>query len=135
MKHTFLITEDYFRSLDFNQALQTVVTDDDATVEVIEVGCGKTATIQRYQRTELGGDDRNNLHNHPLGLVHILRRTESLYYLQALQGLGLTLLTGVIVGTVAQFVRDRVEVKVSQQVADSLGTHFGNKLVRIVIGQ
>ena len=47
-----LITQNHFGSLDLNQSLQAVVTDDDATVEVVQVGSGETAAVQRNQRTK-----------------------------------------------------------------------------------
>ena len=37
LQHTLLITEDYLRSLDFHQSLQTVVTNYNTTIEVIEI--------------------------------------------------------------------------------------------------
>ena len=64
-------------------------------------------------------------------MVDLLARTEGLDDLKALQGVGLALLRRVVVGTVAQFVGQCVEVEVGEQVVDGLGTHLGNELVGI----
>ena len=37
LQHAFLIAQDNLRSLDLHQTLQTVVTNDDATIEVVQV--------------------------------------------------------------------------------------------------
>ena len=133
LEHTFLVTENHLWSLDLDESFQTVVTDDDTTIEVVEVGSGETATVQRNQRTQLWRNDRNDLHDHPLRLVHILGATESLHDLQTLQGLGLAHLAGVAVGTVTQLIAELVEVDLLEQVKDSLGTHLGDELRRISI--
>jgi len=133
LQHTLLVAENHLGGLDFHQSLQTVVTDDDATIEVIEVGGGETATIQRHQRTQLGRDDRNNLEDHPFGIVHGRGATESLYNLKTLQSLGLAHLAGIVVGTVAKLIAQGIEVEVFEQVKHSLGTHLGNELVRIAV--
>ena len=46
LKHTFLITKNNLGGLNLNQSFQTVVANNNATIEVVEVGGSKTATIQ-----------------------------------------------------------------------------------------
>ena len=106
MQHALLVAQDDFRSVNLHEALQAVVADDDATVEVVQVGGGKTTAIQRNERTQFGRCHGNNLHNHPLGTVDALFHTlaECLDDLQTLQGLVLALYRRVGVGTVAQFI-------------------------------
>ena len=55
LKHTLLVAENHLGSFDFNESFQTVVTYDDTTVEVVEVGGGETAAVQWHERTQLGG--------------------------------------------------------------------------------
>ena len=104
MKHTFLVAENHFGRLYFHQSFQTIIADDDAAIEVVEVGCCKTSSIQRHQRTKLWRCHGNNLHDHPLGTVDVFAGTECLYHLQTLQGFRLSLLCRVVIGTVAQLV-------------------------------
>ncbi len=106
LKHTLLITHNHVRSLDFDKAFETVVADDDTTVEVVEVGGGETAAIQRDQRTQLGRDDRDDFDNHPFRSVFrtLTAVAESLEHVQTLQQIFLTLLGGLTVGAVAQLV-------------------------------
>ena len=110
LQHTFLVTENHLGSLNLDQTFQTVVTNDNAAIEVVEVGGGETATIQRHERAQFGRDNGDNLENHPLWAIDFGARTESFYHLQAFQSLGFTLLAGVVIGAVAQFVRQCVEV-------------------------
>ena len=133
LKHTFLVAENDIGSLDFEQTLETVVADEHATVEIIEVGSGETAAVESYQRTKVGRRDGDNLHDHPLRTVAVLAGTEGLDNLQTLKGLVLTLDAGIGIGTVAQLVGKFVEVDAREEVVNGLGTHLGNKLVRIAV--
>ena len=93
MEHTLFVTKDYLRGFDFHQSLQTVVTNDDTAIEIVQVGCGETATVQRNEWTQFWWCHRNDFHNHPFGTVNLAAGTECLYYLQALQCLRLALLS------------------------------------------
>ena len=135
MEHTFLVAENHLRSLDLHQSLQTVVTNDDATIEVVEVGCGETSTIQGHQRAQLGRRNGNDLHDHPLRPVCLTAAAECLHHLQTFQSLGLTLLRRVVVGSATQFLCQQVEVEIHEQVVDCLGTHFGDKLIGVGVLQ
>ena len=97
MKHALLVTHDDFRSLNLDKAFQSVVADNNATVKFIDVRGGKAATIQRHQRTQIGWNNGNDVHNHPLGavihttLLHgALRLTERLDNIKTLEGILLT---------------------------------------------
>ena len=80
-----------------------------------------------------GWNNGYHLQYHPLGAVHVLARAEHLHHLTALEGIGLALLRCLVAGTVAQLVRELVEVELGEQVIDSLSTHLSDKLVRIAI--
>ena len=133
LEHTFLVAQNNLGGLDLHESLQAVVTDDDAAVEVVQVGCGETATIEGNERTELRRCDGDNLHDHPLGTVDVAAAAECLDDLEALQGLGLALLRRVGAGTVAELVGECVEVEGGEEVVDGLGTHLGDELVGIGI--
>ena len=52
---------------------QTIIANDYATIQVIEVRGCKTSAIQRHQRTQFGGNNGNYVHYHPLGAVVAVR--------------------------------------------------------------
>ena len=131
LQHALLVAEDDLRGLDLDEPFQTVVADDDAAVEVVQVRRGETSAVQRHQRAQLGRDHRNDAQHHPFGLVLALRSAERLDDVQALQGFGLTLLRGLGRGLVTQGVGHRVEVDLFQQRVDGLGTHLRDELVGI----
>ena len=135
MEHTLLIAQNNLRSLDFHQAFQAVVADNDATVEIVQVGRGETASVQRHERTQLGRYHRNDFENHPFRTVDPCAGPEGFNNLQALQGLRLTLLARVVVGAVAQLVRDRVQVQIGQQIIDGFSSHLGNELIGVRVLQ
>ncbi len=45
---------------------QTVVAVDDTPVEVVQVGGGEAAAVQRHQRAQFGRDHRHDVEDHPL---------------------------------------------------------------------
>ena len=92
LKHTLLITKDYFGSFDFDESLQTIVTNQDTTIEVVQVRRCKTPTIKRHEWAKIRRCDRQNLHNHPFWTIRFFACTERFNNLKSLQGLIFTLL-------------------------------------------
>src|SRR5438034_10551904 len=60
--------------LKFNEPLQPVVPVEDATVQIVQIRGREAPTVERHQRAELRRDDRDDLENHPLGLVARLQK-------------------------------------------------------------
>ena len=133
LQHTLLVAQDHLRRLDFDQALQTVVADNHASIQVVQVRSGETTAVQRHERTQLGGDNRNHFQNHPLGLVDLARLAERLDNMQPLQRLGLTLLGSLRSGLVAERIGQLVQIHALQQRIDRLGAHLRDELVRIAV--
>ena len=133
LQHALLVAQDHLRRLDLDQTLQTVVADDDAAVEVVQVRRGEAAAVQRHQRTQLGRNHRDHVEYHPLGFVAAVRGTERLDDVQALERFALTLLRSLGRGLVAQRVGHRVEIHLLEQGVDRLGAHLGHELVRVVV--
>src|SRR5690606_17904364 len=50
LQHALLVADDDLRRIEFQQATQAVVAVDDAAVEVVEIGGGEAADVQRNQR-------------------------------------------------------------------------------------
>ena len=79
LEHALLVAKDDLGRLDLDHALEAVVTDDHTTIEVVEVRRSEAATIQRDEWAQIGWDDGEDLHDHPLGAVDVLGGTEALY--------------------------------------------------------
>ena len=133
LKHTLLVAQNHLRCLDFDKAFQTVVADDDAAIQIVQVRCCEAAAIERNQRTQLRRNHGDNLQNHPLRTVLALRCAERFNNLQTLQSLALTLLRCLGIGFVAQIVRKVVKIQFGEQVVDGLCAHFCNKFVGVSI--
>jgi hypothetical protein len=69
LQHTLFVTHDDVRCAQLNQALQTVVTVDDAAVQIVQIRGRETATIQRHQRAQFRRNDRHDIQNHPFRRV------------------------------------------------------------------
>ena len=67
LKHAFFVACDDLRRVEFDQALQAVVTVDDAAVQVVQIGCRKPAAVECNHRPEVRRDDRDGGENHPFG--------------------------------------------------------------------
>ena len=65
LQHAFLVADDDVRCTEIQQTLQAVVTVDDTTIQIIEVGRRKTTTIKLYHRAQLRRNNRNNIQDHP----------------------------------------------------------------------
>ena len=101
LKHALLVAEDDFRCLDFDEPLEAVVADDNAAVEVVQVGGGETSAVQRDEGPQFRRNDRNDLQHHPFGFVDFARLAERLDDVEPLEGFGLALLRGLRAGLVA----------------------------------
>ena len=131
LQHAFLVAQDDIRCFDFDQPFQTVVTDNHATVQVVQVGSGETAAVQRNEGTQFWRDHGDHLEDHPLGFIHFARFAECFHNVQALECFGLALLRGLRAGLVAQRIGELVEVHALQQRVDRFGAHHGDELVRV----
>ena len=89
LEHALLVVEHDLRGAELDEALQTVVTVDHTTVEVVEVGGGETATVELHHRAQVRRDDRDHVEHHGLRLV--AGGQERVDDLQTLQGAGLAL--------------------------------------------
>jgi hypothetical protein len=135
LQHALLVAQDHLGRLDVNQALEAVVADDDAPVEVVEVGRGKPAPFERHERAQLGGDDRDDAHDHPLGTIVrlLLRLAEGLDHLQALERVGLALLARLGAHLHAQVGGILLQVYALEERLDGLAADLGDELLGVVV--
>ena len=69
LQHPLLVADDDVGGSQLHQPLEAVVAVDDAAVEVVEVGGGEAAAVERHQRPQLRRDHRHHGQDHPLGAV------------------------------------------------------------------
>ena len=121
LKHTLFVADNDVGGAEFLQTLQTVVTVDDAAVQVVQVGGGETAAIERNERTQVRRNDGNDFQDHPLGLVVGLEES-----FNNLEALGELLLLGLALGLLrffTQFDAEGRKVEFFEQATDGFGAH------------
>ncbi|CDB20738.1 predicted protein [Blautia sp. CAG:52] len=120
LQHTFFISYDNIRGSQLQQSFQTVVTVDDTTVQIIQVRCSKTSTVQLYHRTQIRRNNRYNIHDHPLRSVTGF--PECFYNFQTFDDTG-TFLSGCIFQSGFQFYGFCFQVYGLQQLFDRFCAH------------
>ena len=128
LQHPLLVADDHVGRLQLHELLQPVVAVDDAPVEVVEVRGGEAAAVERHQRTQLGGNHRDDVEDHPLRLVVALAEgvdhAEPLGELLAflLRRLGVDLVDGQV-GDVGDLARGDAQLlaHVGQRTGEVLG--------------
>ena len=128
LQHPLFVADDDAGRAQFDQALQTVVTIDHATVEVVEVGRRETAAIERNQRTQVRRDHRDHFHDHPFwavaGIEEILDDLQALHQLLLLQVRSGRSQFG------AQFAGDLLEFHACEKFEDGFGAdHCGEGIL------
>ncbi len=123
LQHALFVAHDHFRRVQVHQLLQPVVAVDHAAIEVVEIGRGEAAAIERHQRAQLRGNDRQHVENHPLRLVAAL--AEGLDDLEALGILELLLRGGLGLHALAQLDAELVDLHALEQFLDGFGAHHG----------
>ena len=85
LQHALLVAHDDVGRAQLDEPLQPVVAVDDAAVEVVEIGGGEAAAVERHQRAQLRRDHRHDFEDHPFRPA--VRLDEGLDQLQALDQL------------------------------------------------
>jgi hypothetical protein len=106
-----------------HQLLQPVVAVDDAAVKIVQIGSGEAAAIEWNQRTQLRRNDRDDIEDHPAGLVAAL--AEGLNHFQALGILEPLLQRALVLHLLAQLDRQTIGVDALEKLLNSLGAHHG----------
>ena len=127
LQHALFVADNDIGGPQFNQPLEAIVAVDHPPIEIIEIGSRKTPAIQRHQRPQFGRDDRDDLEDHPFGLVlgtdKGLDDFKPLDDLERLQrGLGLGQLD-------QQLFAFALEIDGQQKLFDRLGADAGGKAV------
>ena len=69
LQHALFVADDDVRRAQLDQPLQAVVAVDDAAIEIVQVGRGEAAAVERHQRPQIGRDHRHDGQDHPFRLV------------------------------------------------------------------
>jgi hypothetical protein len=117
LQHALLVVHDDVRRLQVQQPLEAVVPVDDAPVQVVEVAGREAAAVELHHRAELRRDDRDDVEDHPLGVVAAAQ--EGGDHLEALDGPRLALALGGVDG-LAQLRGLSLEVHALEQLAHGL---------------
>ena len=128
LEHTLLVADDDLGGVELEELLETVVSVDDAAVEVVEVGGREAAAVELYHRTDIGGNDGNHVEDHPFGAV--AREQEALHHVEPLEDAD-PLLAGGGLQLLAQLLGELFEVDFREQLLDGLGAHARLKIVLI----
>src|SRR5262249_40587340 len=121
LQHAFFVADNDVRRAELDQPLQSVVAVDDAAIEIVEIGRGKTSTVERHQRPQIGRDHRYDRQDHPFWLVAGIDEG-----LDQLEALGDLLLLDVAVGLRefgAQFGLHLLKVDTLEHLADRFRTN------------
>ncbi len=127
LQHPLLVADDDVGRAQLDQALQAVVAVDDAPVEVVEVGRGEAAAVERHQRPQIGRNDRHVGEDHPLRLVAGLH--ERLDQLEPLGELLRLEFRGRFRDLDAQVRRDLFQIERLEHLADRFGADHGGEAV------
>ena len=126
LQHALFVAHDDVGRVQLHQLLEPVVAVDDAAVEIVQVGGGEAAAIERHQGAQLGRQHRNHVQDHPLGLVAAL--AEGVHDAQPLGVLDALLQAGVGLHLFAQLVAELIDIDVAQEFLDRFGAHDGAEL-------
>ena len=130
LQHTLLVVHDNLGSTQLQQTLQTVVTVNHTTVQVVQVGGRETATVQLNHRAQFRRNNRNNIQNHTQRGV--IGGQEGVNNLQTLQSAGLLLtLTGL--NDLLESLSLSLQVEGLQTLLNSLCAHRALKVQAVLI--
>src|SRR5699024_3782839 len=120
VKHTFLVAHDDIRRSKLQKSLQTIVSVDDPSVQVVQVGSGETSAVQLHHRTKVRGNHRDRRHDHPFRTVSGF--TEGFHNFQTFYNTGALLAAGVRQLRL-QLLRVLIQVDGFQKLHDGFCSH------------
>ena len=130
LEHALLVADNDFGSVELEELLETVVSVDNTTVEVVEVGGREAAAVELYHRADIGRNYRNYVEDHPLGTV--ARNAEALYYVEPLENAD-SLLSGHALELLVELSRELFEVDFRKQLLNGLSAHSSLEVVLVFL--
>src|SRR5579883_1123488 len=126
LQHALFVADDDVRRVKLHELLQAVVAVDDAAVEVVQIGRGEAAAIERHKRAQLGRKHWDDVENHPFGFIAAF--AESLKHLQALGVLDALLERGIALHLLAELIGKLVHLDPAEELLDGFRPHLGHEL-------
>ena len=133
LQHAFLVAHDHVGRIERHQLLETVVAVDHAAIEIVEIGGGETAAVERHERTQLRRNHRNVIENHPLGFI--AGAAERLDNPQPARMLELLLNRRFRLHRLAQLFGQLFDVELLEDLLDPLRAHHRRELVGVILIQ
>ena len=131
LQHAFFVAHDDVGRMQLQQAFETVVAVDHATIKVVQIRSGKTTAVQRHQRTQIGRQHGQHVHNHPFQL-----HAAALEGFQHFQAFGQLFDFGFGAGAFQFLAQDfdfGRHVQRTQELTNAFGTHFGIEVFAVFI--
>ena len=128
LQHALFVAHDDVGCAQLHESFEPVVAVDDAAVQVVQVGRGEAAPVERHERAQVGWNDRNDLQDHLLGQV--ARLAEGVDDLQPFGDLLAFRLAPRLDHFDAQVAGQLLQVEVLHQLADGLGADARPKAAR-----
>ena len=128
LQHSLLVADDDIGGMDLKELLETVVTGDDAAVQLVQVRGGEAAAVQLDHGTDVGRNDGQDVQHHPLQLI--AGGAEGLDDLQTLDDTGLLLARSAL-QIALELGGKLVHVDTGQQLLDCLGAHAHAELAAV----
>ncbi len=77
LKHSFFITNNNIWGFQFQHSLQTVISINHTSIQIIQVRSCITSTVKHHHRAQIRRNDRHNIQNHP---SRFIARLEKCFY-------------------------------------------------------
>ena len=130
LQHAFFITHNNIRSMQLQQPFQTVVAVDYPAVQVVQVAGSETAAVQLNHGTQVRGNNRYHIQNHPGRFV--ARFLESFRYFQTANNTDLLLAVSVL-HFFPQLFNEGRNINFFQQFFNCRSTHLGAELIPVFV--
>ena len=127
LQHSLLISNNNVRRVKIEKTLQTIVSVNYPPIQIVQIRGGKTATIERNQGAQIGGQHWQHGHHHPLRLVTGIQEC-----FQQLQALGKLLQLGLRISSRNLFTQMHhfgFDVHIFHQGLHCFRTHFGLEFI------
>ncbi len=131
LQHALFVPDDDIRGTQFHQALQTVVTVDYTAIQIVQIRCCETTTIQWHQWAQIGWYHRHNGHDHPFWAV--ARFNECFNDLQTLGQLDWLQGRGAFGDFLTKFLGDLFQIQRCQNFTNSFGANHGCEAVFTIL--
>ncbi|MBS1224225.1 MAG: hypothetical protein H6R24_903 [Proteobacteria bacterium] len=131
LQHALFVADDDVGRGEFQQPLEAVVAVDHPPVEIVEIGSGEAAAVQRHQRPQIGRQHRQHGQHHPFRLVAGVEKR-----FHQLQSLGQPLELGfgaALEDFLPQLHHQLLQVQTVQQLVNGLGAHAGVEIVAVLL--